>query len=154
MVAPPAVARHLLDKCERIVMGHTMKVVNPADEEAVKKIVSATVMNLWEAVDTLTFLPPTRHERCRVSIFGSARAGPGTFACDEAKRAAVVRHVEHVPRILVGRMWRALVDRARASKLENADLRLASPTDLDIPRCLDSADEAIASARTARGARR
>jgi hypothetical protein len=31
--------------------------------------------------------------------------------------------------------------------LEDADLRMANPMDLDIPRCLSSADEAIAVLR-------
>jgi predicted Rossmann-fold nucleotide-binding protein len=55
-----------------------------------------------------------------------------------------VRHVERVPLILVGPMWKHLVEWARKSMLEDADLHMANPTDLDIPRCLDSADEAIA----------
>jgi uncharacterized protein (TIGR00730 family) len=212
--------------------------VSLADEEAVKEIVATTVMNLWEAVDTLTRLCPSRHKRYRVAIFGSARARPGTFAYNEVKRAAAaltemgcdivtgggpglmqaanegaasvgnrqhsmgirvelpfeqqvnpfveqvfrhktffsrlhhfviasdafvvapggigtvletimiwqllqVRHVERVPLILVGPMWRNLVAWARKSMLEDADLRMANPIDLDIPRCLDNADEAI-----------
>ncbi|MCL4222482.1 MAG: hypothetical protein KJZ65_14065 [Phycisphaerales bacterium] len=63
--------------------------VSLAEEDAVEEIVAATVMNLWEAVDTLTRLRPSRHERYRVAIFGSGRARPGTFAYNEVKRAAV-----------------------------------------------------------------
>jgi uncharacterized protein (TIGR00730 family) len=216
-----------------------MRHVSLADEDAVDEIVATTVMNLWEAVDTLTRLRPSRRERFRVAIFGSARAGPGTFAYEEVKRAAAaltemgcdivtgggpglmqaanegaasvgeghrstgirvelpfeqganpfvehlfmhksffsrlhhfviasdafvvapggigtvletfmiwqllqVRHVEHVPLILVGPMWKDLVEWARKSMLETSEPPLASPSDLHIPRCLDSADEAIA----------
>ena len=62
--------------------------VSLADEEAVKEIISIAVKNLWETVNTLTRLRPSRIERYRVAIFGSARAGPGTFVYDEVKRAA------------------------------------------------------------------
>jgi uncharacterized protein (TIGR00730 family) len=58
-----------------------------------------------------------------------------------------VRHVEEVPLILVGPMWRDLVEWARRSMLDDADLRMANLKDLEIPRCLDSADEAIALLR-------
>ncbi|MCC6678375.1 MAG: LOG family protein [Phycisphaerales bacterium] len=216
--------------------------VSLADEDAVKEIVATTVMNLWEAVDTLTRLRPSRSERYRVAIFGSARAKPDTFVYNEVKRAAAaltemgcdivtgggpglmqaanegaaslgkgnhstgirvelpfeqevnpfveqvfrhktffsrlhhfvisadafvvapggigtvletlliwqllqVRHVEHIPLILVGPMWKTLVEWARQSMLEDADLRMANDMDLCIPRCLDSADEAIAIIR-------
>jgi uncharacterized protein (TIGR00730 family) len=63
--------------------------VSLGDEEAVKKLLSETVFSLWDAVNNLTRLAPTRHERYRVTIFGSARAKPGTFAYEETKHAAV-----------------------------------------------------------------
>jgi uncharacterized protein (TIGR00730 family) len=213
-------------------------VVSLADEEAVKKILATTVMGLWELVNNLTRLRPSRRERYRVAIFGSARAQPGTFVYDEVKRVAAafaamgcdivtgggpglmqaanegaasagtglgsmgirvdlpfeqdvnpfvaqafehrtfftrlqhfviasdafvvvpggigtvletlmiwqllqVRHVENVPLILVGAMWRALVEWAERSMLDPR-LHLANAEDLRIPRCVDTADEAIA----------
>src|SRR4026209_1788218 len=63
-------------------------VVSLADEERVKEILATTVLDLWKAVNTLTRLRPSRRERYRVAIFGSARAKPGTFVYDEVKRAA------------------------------------------------------------------
>lgn len=57
-----------------------------------------------------------------------------------------VRHVENVPLVLVGPMWRGLVDWAAASMLDPG-LPLASPADLRIPQCVDTADEAIAAIR-------
>jgi uncharacterized protein (TIGR00730 family) len=216
------------------------RLVSLADEEAVRKILVATVLDLWKVVNNLTRLRPSKHERYRVAIFGSARARPGTFVYDEVKRAAAafaamgcdivtgggpglmqaanegakeagapgsvgirvelpfeqdvnpfveqafehetfftrlqhfviaadafvvvpggigtvlemlmiwqllqVRHVERVPLILVGKMWKGLVEWTKTAMLDPR-LALANPDDLDIPRCLDTADEAIAMVR-------
>jgi hypothetical protein len=202
--------------------------VSLADEDAVRDLLKSTILDLWKVVNTLTRLRPSKHERYRVAIFGSARAQPGTFVYDEVKRAAAafaalgcdivtgggpglmqaaneganaagapgsvgirvelpfehetfftrlhhfviasdafvvvpggigtvlemlmiwqllqVRHVDKVPLILVGKMWRGLVDWARTSMLDPR-LALASPQDFDIPTCVDTADEAIALIR-------
>ena len=217
------------------------QVVSLADEEAVRQLLAGTVMQLWDVVNTLSRLRPSRRERYRVAIFGSARAQPGTLPYEEVKRAAAaftemgcdivtgggpglmqaanegaaglgmpdrsigirvdlpfeqdvnpfvehafehktffsrlqnfviasdafvvvpggigtvlemmmiwqllqVRHVERVPLLLVGRMWPGLVEWARASMLDPR-LPLASAPDLEIPRCVDAADEAIAVVR-------
>lgn len=58
------------------------------DEEAVKKVLVDSVLGLWGVVNNLTRLKPTRRDRYRVTIFGSARAKPGTVAYEETKRAA------------------------------------------------------------------
>jgi uncharacterized protein (TIGR00730 family) len=216
------------------------RLVSLADEEAVKEILAATVLNLWKVVNNLTRLRPSKRERYRVAIFGSARAQPGTFVYDEVKRAAAafasmgcdivtgggpglmqaanegarmagapgsmgirvelpfeqdvnpfveqafehetfftrlhhfviasdafvvvpggigtvlemlmiwqllqVRHMDNVPLILVGKMWRGLVEWARTSMLDPR-LALANADDLQIPQCLDTADEAVAVVR-------
>jgi uncharacterized protein (TIGR00730 family) len=216
------------------------RLVSLSDEEAVKEIVRTTVLNLWKVVNNLTRLRPSKHERYRVAIFGSARAQPGSFAYEEVKRVATafasmgcdivtgggpglmqaanegasvagaagsvgirvelpfeqdvnpfvvqafehetfftrlhhfviasdafvvvpggigtvletlmiwqllqVRHVDNVPLILVGKMWSGLVEWAKTS-MQDPRLPLASPADLDIPRCVDNADEAIALVR-------
>ena len=218
--------------------------VSLADEEAVKEILAATVLDLWRVVNTLTRLRPSKRERYRVAIFGSARAQPGTFVYGEVKRVAAafaamgcdivtgggpglmqaanegatmagapgsmgirvelpfeqdvnpfveqafehetfftrlhhfviasdafvvvpggigtvlemlmiwqllqVRHVRDVPLILVGKMWKGLVDWAEASMLDPR-LALASADDLRIPRCVETADEAIALVRELHG---
>jgi len=62
--------------------------VSLADEEGVKQILVGTILGLWEIVNDLTRLRPSKRERYRVTIFGSARAEPGTFVYDEAKRVA------------------------------------------------------------------
>jgi len=214
--------------------------ISLADEDAVRDLLKSTVLDLWKVVNTLTRLRPSKHERYRVAIFGSARAQPGTFVYDEVKRAASafaalgcdivtgggpglmqaanegakaagapgsvgirvelpfeqdvnpfvmqafehetfftrlhhfviasdafvvvpggigtvlemlmiwqllqVQHVDKVPLILVGKMWRGLVEWARTSMLDSR-LALASPKDFDIPTCVDTADEAIALIR-------
>jgi uncharacterized protein (TIGR00730 family) len=215
--------------------------VSLADEEAVKAILGSTVMGLWELVNNLTRIKPSRHERYRVAIFGSARAREDTFAYDAVKRIAAaftamgcdivtgggpglmqaanegaastgrsersvgirvelpfeqevnpfveqvfehqtfftrlhhfvlasdafvvvpggigtvletmmvwqllqVRHIDRVPLILVGKMWRGLVDWTSTSMLDPR-LPLASPEDMRIPQCLETADEAIALVR-------
>src|SRR5215472_11258565 len=62
--------------------------VSLADEEGVKQILVNTVLSLWDIVNNLTRLKPSKSERYRVTIFGSARARPGTFVYEEVKRVA------------------------------------------------------------------
>src|SRR5262249_30708614 len=217
--------------------------ISLADEDSVKQILVSTVFGLWDIVNNLTRLRPSRRERYRVTIFGSARAQPGTYVYDEVKRVAAalaamgcdiitgggpslmqaanegaaaahapernrsvgirvdlpleqevnpfveqafedktffsrlhhfimtsdafvvvpseigtvlermmvwqllqVRHVDDVPLILVGKMWADLVDWARTNLLASQP-PLANPEDMSIPRCVNTADEAIALIR-------
>src|SRR4026208_1985812 len=62
--------------------------VSLADEDAVKEVLVESVLGLWDVVNNLTRLKPSRKERYRVTIFGSARAKPGTVAYEETKKAA------------------------------------------------------------------
>ena len=62
--------------------------VSLGDEEAVKKVLVDSVLGLWDGVNNLTRLKPSSKDRYRVTIFGSARAKPGTVAYEETKRAA------------------------------------------------------------------
>jgi uncharacterized protein (TIGR00730 family) len=62
--------------------------ISLADEEGVKQVLMQTVFGLWDAVNELTRLRPSKREHYRVTIFGSARAKPGTFVYDEVKRVA------------------------------------------------------------------
>jgi uncharacterized protein (TIGR00730 family) len=222
---------------------HSSGTVSMADEEAVKQILVGTVFGLWDIVNNLTRLRPSKRERYRVTIFGSARAKPGSYVYNEVKRVAAaladmgcdiitgggpglmqaanegaasvdapqrshsigirvelpfeqevnpfvqqafehktfftrlhqfvltsdafvvapggigtvlelmmvwqllqVKHVQDCPLILVGKMWRDLVDWAR-THLTTSQPPLANPEDMDIPRCVDTADEAIALIR-------
>ena len=216
------------------------RVISLADEDAVREILTTSVFDLWKVVNNLTRLKPSKRDRYRVAIFGSARAQPGTFVYEEVRRTAAafasmgcdivtgggpglmqaanegaksagatgslgirvelpfeqhanpfveqafvhetfftrlhhfvlasdafvvvpggigtvlemlmiwqllqVRHVKDVPLILVGKMWRGLVEWARTS-MQDPRLALANPGDFDIPRCLENADEAIALVR-------
>lgn len=221
--------------------------VSLADEEAVKKILVESVFGLWDIVNNLTRLRPSKRERYRVTIFGSARAQPGTFVYEEVKRVAEalaemgcdiitgggpglmqaanegaaaanapdrsrsvgirvdlpfeqevnsfvqdafehktfftrlhqfvlmsdayvvtpggigtvlelmliwqllqVKHVHDTPLILVGKMWAELVNWAKSNLLK-PELALASPQDMTIPRCVSTADEAIAILREQHG---
>jgi hypothetical protein len=63
-------------------------IVSLADEEAVKQVLVSTVFGLWDIVNNLTRLRPSKRERYRVTIFGSARAQPGTYVYAEVKRLA------------------------------------------------------------------
>jgi len=58
------------------------------NEEAVKKVLIDSVLGLWDVVNNLTRLKPSQRDRYRVTIFGSARAKPGTVAYEETKRAS------------------------------------------------------------------
>jgi uncharacterized protein (TIGR00730 family) len=221
--------------------------ISLADEEAVKQLLVSTVFGLWDIVNNLTRLKPSKRERYRVTIFGSARAKPGTLVYDEVKRVAAslaemgcdiitgggpglmqaanegaaaanapernrsvgirvdlpfeqevnpfveqafehktfftrlhhfvltsdafvvapggigtvlelmliwqllqVKHVHDTPLILVGKMWAELVAWAKLNLLK-PELSLASPADLDIPHCVNTADEAIALIREHHG---
>jgi hypothetical protein len=220
------------------------RLVSLSDEEAVADLLRANVLDLWRVINSLTRLRPSKRERYRVAIFGSARAQPGTFVYEEVKRVAEafasmgcdivtgggpglmqaanegaslagapgsvgirvdlpfeqdvnpfveqafehetfftrlqhfviasdafvvvpggigtvlemlmiwqllqVRHVQDVPLILVGKMWKGLVEWARVSMLDPR-LALASAEDMQIPVCLDTADEAIAVVRDMHG---
>jgi len=63
-------------------------VVSLSDEERVKQILVNSVMGLWDVVNNLTRLKPSRRDRYRVTIFGSARVKPGSFGYEETKRLA------------------------------------------------------------------
>ncbi len=62
--------------------------ISLADEESVKQVLVNSVLGLWDVVSNLTRLRPSKHDRYRVTIFGSARVKPGTFAYEETKRLA------------------------------------------------------------------
>jgi uncharacterized protein (TIGR00730 family) len=215
-------------------------VVSMADEEAVKQVLVGTVLSLWDVVNNLTRLRPSKRDRYRVTIFGSARAQPGSYVYEEVKRVAAalaemdcdiitgggpglmqaanegaaaagspernrsvgirvelpfeqevnpfvhqafehktfftrlhhfvlasdafvvapggigtvlelmmiwqllqVRHIQSAPLILVGKMWAPLVEWAK-TYLAGSQPPLANAADMDIPRCVETADEAIA----------
>src|SRR5215469_17530234 len=48
-------------------------IISLGDERQVLDLVAGSIMGLWDVVNELTRLRPTRRERYRVTIFGSAR---------------------------------------------------------------------------------
>jgi len=64
--------------------------ISLSNEDGVKQVLVDSILGLWDVVNNLTRLRPSRRERYRVTIFGSARARPGTFAYEETKRVATV----------------------------------------------------------------
>ena len=63
--------------------------VSLSDEDGVKRIVTDAIGGLWSIVNNLTRLRPTRHERYRITMFGSARAKPGTWVYDTVRQLAM-----------------------------------------------------------------
>jgi uncharacterized protein (TIGR00730 family) len=221
----------------------TPNTVSLADEEAVKRILIDTLFGLWATVNNLTRLRPSRRERYRVTVFGSARTEPGHFVYEEVKQMCSalsamgcdivtgggpglmqaaneganaaqagervqsigirvhlpfeqevnpfveqafehgtfftrlhqfvlmsdayivapgglgtvlesvmiwqllqVRHLHDTPLVFAGPMWKGLVEWASAQMLRPG-FELASPKDMRIPRCVDTAAEAVAVIR-------
>ena len=52
-------------------------VVPLSDEQGALDILTKSIFGLWETVNNLTRLRPTKRDRYRVTIFGSARVDPG-----------------------------------------------------------------------------
>lgn len=65
-------------------------VVSLDNEDQVKKVLFESILGLWDVVNNLTRLKPSQRDRYRVTIFGSARAKPGTIAYEETKRVSKV----------------------------------------------------------------
>jgi uncharacterized protein (TIGR00730 family) len=63
----------------------TFTTVSLADEEAVKTVLVDTLFGLWATINNLTRLRPSRRERYRVTVFGSARTQPGQWVYDQVK---------------------------------------------------------------------
>ncbi|MGO9116378.1 MAG: hypothetical protein ACLQPD_02080 [Desulfomonilaceae bacterium] len=58
-----------------------------------------------------------------------------------------MRHLDRTPLILIGKMYADLLEWAREHML-GPEFPLANPEDIQIPICVNTADEAIASIRT------
>ena len=56
------------------------------DEEGVRRILVDTLFGLWATVNNLSRLRPSRRERFRVTVFGSARTEPGNWVYDEVRQ--------------------------------------------------------------------
>lgn len=58
------------------------------DEEGVVRVLTESVLSLWNVVDNMSRLRPARWRRFRVTVFGSARAAPGTPTYEQVKLLA------------------------------------------------------------------
>jgi uncharacterized protein (TIGR00730 family) len=56
------------------------------DDRAALQIVEDSLASLWSVVNTLSRIKPTRNERYRVTVFGSARIAPGEPIYEDVKR--------------------------------------------------------------------
>jgi uncharacterized protein (TIGR00730 family) len=56
--------------------------ISLGDERATLELISESVLGLWEVVNNLTRVRPSKRSVYRVTIFGSARVGPGTWIYD------------------------------------------------------------------------
>jgi predicted Rossmann-fold nucleotide-binding protein len=100
-----------------------------------------------EAFEHKTFFTRLHHFVLTSDAFLVAPGGVGTvLELMMVWQLLQVRHLHNTPLILVGKMWTGLVDWAKASLLAT-DPPLANPADLNIPRCVSTADEAIAVVR-------
>src|SRR4051794_37832603 len=73
---------------------HSQATISLGSEREVLDIVANSVMGLWDVVNNLTRLRPTRRDRYRVTIFGSARIPE-----DHWVYAAVRAVAEELPRL-------------------------------------------------------
>jgi uncharacterized protein (TIGR00730 family) len=216
--------------------------VSLADEDGVRAILVDTMFGLWSTVNNLSRLRPSKQDRYRVTVFGSARIKQGSWIYEEVRRTCAglgemgcdivtgggpglmeaanlgatqgqaaagaqsigirvhlpfeqkanpfvqqtyqhgtfftrlqhfvllsnayvvapggigtlletvmiwqllqVRQLD-VPLVLVGPMWRTLVEWAR-KEMVGPEFELARSTDFDIPTSVDTADEAVAMIR-------
>ena len=62
--------------------------VDLGDEEGVIRVLTQSVLGLWDVVNNLSRLRPAQWRGFRVTIFGSARVEPGTVAYEQVKRLA------------------------------------------------------------------
>jgi uncharacterized protein (TIGR00730 family) len=100
-----------------------------------------------EAFTHKTFFSRLHHFVLTSDAFVVAPGGIGTvLELAMVWQLLQVRHVGDTPLILVGDMWKELVEWARQYLL-NAEPALISPEDMDIPQCVATADEAIALLR-------
>jgi predicted Rossmann-fold nucleotide-binding protein len=100
-----------------------------------------------QAFEHKTFFTRLHHFVLTSDAFVVAPGGIGTvLELMMVWQLLQVKHVEGAPLILVGRMWSGLVDWAR-THLAGSTPPLASMSDMSIPICVDTANEAIAVLR-------
>lgn len=97
-----------------------------------------------EGHEHVTFFTRLHHFVLRSSAFVVTAGGIGTtLELMTVWQLLQVRHLRGTPLVLVGDMWRELVDWARRN-MTSGPIPLASADDVDIPTCVDTVDEALA----------
>ncbi len=90
-----------------------------------------------------TFFSRLQHFVLRSNAFIAVPGGVGTLLeTMMIWQLLQVGHLYNVPLILVGPMWRGMLDWAKASMIEGDEL-LADSVDMDIPCCVDKAEDAL-----------
>jgi uncharacterized protein (TIGR00730 family) len=109
--------------------------VSLADEEGTKQILVDSILGLWDVVNNLTRLKPSRRDRYRVTIFGSARVQPGSFGYDETKRVAAAlaeMNCDIVTGGGPGLMQAANEGAAGSKRTESVGIRVELPFEQDV----------------------
>ena len=97
-----------------------------------------------ESYEHRTFFTRLHHFVLASDAFVVVPGGIGTvLECATIWQLLQVRKLQEQPLILIGRMWADFVAWAR-TYLSRPDFELASLDELAIPRCVDTADEAVA----------
>jgi uncharacterized protein (TIGR00730 family) len=93
-----------------------------------------SVLGLWDVVNNLTRLKPSRRDRYRVTIFGSARVQPGSFGYEETKRAAAALADLDCDIITGGGpgLMQAANEGAAARRAQSVGIRVELPFEQDI----------------------
>ena len=103
-----------------------------------------------QAYEHRTFFSRLHHFMIISDAFVVVPGGIGTLLeMSLAWQLLQVRKLYNTPLILVGRMWKGLVDWSRESMLQEGS-ELASPVDFTIPVCVDTIEQTVALIRVHR----
>src|SRR5262245_50532207 len=108
--------------------------ISLADEERVRHVLVESVLGLWDVVNNLTRLRPSRRDRYRVTIFGSARLEPGSFGYEETKRVAAALADMECEIITGGGpgLMRAANEGASSRQAHSVGIRVELPFEQDV----------------------
>jgi uncharacterized protein (TIGR00730 family) len=108
--------------------------ISLADEDQVRQVLVDSVLGLWEVVNKLTRLKPSRRDRYRVTIFGSARLRPGSFGYEETKRVAAALATMDCDIITGGGpgLMQAANEGAATTGVQSVGIRVELPFEQDV----------------------
>jgi predicted Rossmann-fold nucleotide-binding protein len=90
-----------------------------------------------------TFFSRLQHFVLRSNAFIAVPGGIGTLLeVTMIWQLLQVGHLYGVPLVLMGPMWNGLLDWTRKAMISNDEI-LADPEDIEIPRCVDKAEDAV-----------